>query len=112
MAILDISVRAWRKTHPELAVNGKRIIERDDDGDGDHQAEREHRIRQLVDDGQMWRALGKDALADACEAAIERLRSPQLGAPREAGKRRYESSSDAYQCAMRRREKMNACSED
>jgi hypothetical protein len=106
---LDVSIVSWKKSHPANASGRRRGEDHpvEIEGDADSIA---NRTKALLDYAQMMRSLGKTHLAQRANEAAERLRNPRIGAPREAGRRKYEGS-DAYACAMRRKEKTNACSE-
>jgi hypothetical protein len=98
---LDVSIVSWRRAHPSDEISRVTRVGDARMGGGvpkrvevDHYAEgRERDIRRLVDDRDMWRALGRHELAAKAAEALARLldaKEPPKG------------TMDAYDAAMRR----------
>ena len=81
---VDISISSWRQSHP---LSEEHVAHTDEA----EVSNKERTIQRLVDDRDMWRALGKTSLAERAEEAIAKLRDakprPQQQGPGEGSLR-------------------------
>ena len=89
---VDISISSWRKSHP---LSEEHVAHTDEA----EVSNKERTIQRLVDDRDMWRALGKTSLAERAEEAIAKLRDAK---PAHNSKGR---GRDPYEAAILRAEK-------
>ena len=89
---VDISISSWRKSH---RLSEEHVAHTDEA----EVSNKERTIQRLVDDRDMWRALGKTSLAERAEEAITKLRDAK---PAHISKGR---GRDPYEAAILRAEK-------